>query len=260
MTGPRITTTSRSSTSGSPIGASALDEGANGIAALHALIADHLDDRPIRSGRGGDRDRPRSVGASTAGRGLHGLCDQPAAGLPVRERHGARAPRATWRRHVLAELVRLDRDHHRPIAGDRRSRALKVVARAHQSMVWSRQRQTNTLLDAARVLPRRARRLRRPGRPRCAGGLPCPDPGCRAPVAGGAGGEGAARGRAPTQPPATAQRIVETLHGEQLEAHRRGRGLRREREGAGRGDHRAGPPVRGPQRRGGGGFWPAPGR
>jgi hypothetical protein len=52
---------------------------------------------------------------------------------------------------VLAELVRLDRAHHRPIAGDSAlAEHVKIVARAHQSMVWSRQRQTNSLRSMLR--------------------------------------------------------------------------------------------------------------
>jgi hypothetical protein len=53
--------------------------------------------------------------------------------------------------HVLAELVRLDRAHHRPIAVDSvLAEHVKIVARAHQSMVWSRRRQTNTLRSMLR--------------------------------------------------------------------------------------------------------------
>ena len=38
--------------------------------------------------------------------------------------------------HVLAELVRLDRAAHRPVAGDSElAEAVKLLARAHQSMV-----------------------------------------------------------------------------------------------------------------------------
>ena len=47
--------------------------------------------------------------------------------------------------------MRLDRGHHRPIAGDSAlAEHVKIVARAHQSMVWSRQRQTNSLRSMLR--------------------------------------------------------------------------------------------------------------
>lgn len=44
--------------------------------------------------------------------------------------------------HVLAEIVRLDRDHHRQIAGDSDLvDAVQLLARAHQTAVWERTRQ-----------------------------------------------------------------------------------------------------------------------
>jgi hypothetical protein len=51
----------------------------------------------------------------------------------------------------LAELVRLDRAHHRPVAGDSdTAEHVKVLARTHQSMIWSRQRQSNMLRSMLR--------------------------------------------------------------------------------------------------------------
>ena len=123
---------------------------------------------------------------------------------------------------MLAELVRLDREHHRPMAGDSAiAEHVKVVARAHQSMIWSRQRQTNTLRsmlreyypgalvafedlagrDALAVLalaptPTEGRRLR------------------VARVAKALRAAGRQRGA-----DTVAARIVETLRAEQLEAH-----------------------------------------
>jgi hypothetical protein len=53
--------------------------------------------------------------------------------------------------HLLAEIVRLDRAHHRPVAGDSQiAEHIKVVARAHQTMIWSRVRQVNTLRSMLR--------------------------------------------------------------------------------------------------------------
>jgi transposase len=52
---------------------------------------------------------------------------------------------------VLAEIVRLDRDHHRPVAGDSAlAQAVRMLARAHQSMIWSRQHETNRLRSLLR--------------------------------------------------------------------------------------------------------------
>jgi hypothetical protein len=48
-------------------------------------------------------------------------------------------------------LVRLDRAHHRPVAGDSAlAEHVKVLTRTHQSMIWSRQRQTNALRSTLR--------------------------------------------------------------------------------------------------------------
>jgi transposase len=52
---------------------------------------------------------------------------------------------------LLAEIVRLDRAHHRPIAGDSPdAEAIKLVARAHQTMIWDRSRAVLRLRAALR--------------------------------------------------------------------------------------------------------------
>jgi hypothetical protein len=52
---------------------------------------------------------------------------------------------------VLADLVRTDRHNHRPAAGDSDlAEAVKVLARAHQSMIWSRRRHASQLRWALR--------------------------------------------------------------------------------------------------------------
>ena len=52
---------------------------------------------------------------------------------------------------VLADMVRTDRHNHRPVATDSEEvQALKVLARAHQSMIWAKTRQTNSLRSTLR--------------------------------------------------------------------------------------------------------------
>jgi hypothetical protein len=52
---------------------------------------------------------------------------------------------------LLADLVRTDRHNHRPIAGDSPdAEAIKVLARAHQNLIWTRTRHTNALRSALR--------------------------------------------------------------------------------------------------------------
>jgi transposase len=98
-----------------------------------------------------------------------------------RERHspsGAKSDAADA--HLLAEIVRLDRAHHRRIAGDSEiAEHVKIAARAHQSMIWSRVRQVNVLRSFLREYypARRPGRVRhRPRRPGHAGGAHCGAP------------------------------------------------------------------------------------
>jgi transposase len=69
-----------------------------------------------------------------------------------RSRHGSsRAKSDRGDAKVLADLVRTDRHNHRLVAGDSPlAEAVKVLARAHQSLIWSRQRHVNALRSALR--------------------------------------------------------------------------------------------------------------
>ena len=52
---------------------------------------------------------------------------------------------------LLADLVRTDRHNHREVAGDSdEAGAVRILARAHQQLVWDRTRQTNRLRNALR--------------------------------------------------------------------------------------------------------------
>jgi Transposase/Transposase IS116/IS110/IS902 family len=130
-----------------------LPEGVAGIAALHAVVADHLsqDGEPDEVVVGIETDRGPWVQALLCA-GYLVYAVNPLQAARYRERHGTSGAKSDpGDAHVLAELVRLDRAHHRPVAGDSATAEhVKVVARAHQSMVWSRQRQTNTLRSMLR--------------------------------------------------------------------------------------------------------------
>ncbi len=130
-----------------------LPEGVTGLATLHGWIADHLgeDDEPDQVLVGIETDRGSWVQALIAA----GYTVYPINPLQVaryRERHGvAGAKSDPGDAHVLAEIVRLDRAHHRPTAGDSTiAEATRLAARAHQSMIWTRQRSTNTLRSLLR--------------------------------------------------------------------------------------------------------------
>ena len=59
--------------------------------------------------------------------------------------------RSTRCSHLLAEIVRLDRGHHRRVAGDSEiAEHIKIATRAHQTMIWSRVWQVNALRSLLR--------------------------------------------------------------------------------------------------------------
>jgi transposase len=130
-----------------------LGEGVDGLAALHAMVADHLDaeDEPADVVVGIETDRGPWVQALIAA-GYTVYAVNPLQVARYRERHATSGAKSDpGDAHVLAELVRLDRAHHRPVAGDSAvAEHVKVLARTHQTLIWSRQRQTNTLRSMLR--------------------------------------------------------------------------------------------------------------
>jgi transposase len=130
-----------------------LPEGVAGIAQLHALVADHLPAHaePDQVVVGIETDRGPWVQALLAA-GYAVFAINPLSASRYRERHvtsGAKSDPGDA--HVLADLVRTDRHQHRPIAGDSElAEAVKVLARTHQNLIWTRQRQTNALRSTLR--------------------------------------------------------------------------------------------------------------
>ncbi len=140
-------------TDGRVLSKARIAEGVAGVAALHALIGEHTgdDDEPDRVVVGIETDRGLLVAALVAA-GYQVMAVNPLAVSRYRDRHsvsGAKSDPGDAR--VLADLVRIDRHVHRPIAGDSDlAEAVKLLARAHQSAVWFRQRQVNQLRSALR--------------------------------------------------------------------------------------------------------------
>jgi transposase len=129
-----------------------LPEGVAGMAALHALIADHLGGgEPADVVIGIETDRGTWVQALLAA-GYRVYAINPLSVARYRQRHvvsGAKSDAGDAK--VLAELVRTDRHQHRPVAGDSElAEAVKVLARTHQNLIWSRQRQANALRSTLR--------------------------------------------------------------------------------------------------------------
>ena len=127
-----------------------LPEGLAGIGRLHGLIAEHAED-PAQVVIGIETDRGLWVDALTAA-GYQVFAVNPLAAARYRDRHhvsGAKSDASDAK--LLADLVRTDRHNHRPIAGDSPdAEAIKVLARAHQNLIWVRTRHTNGLRSALR--------------------------------------------------------------------------------------------------------------
>ena len=104
-----------------------------------------------RSSIATETDRGLFIGALVAA-GYRVLAVNPMSTSRYRERHstsGAKSDPGDAK--VLADLARTDAHNHRPVAGDSElGEAVKVLARAHQSMIWTRQRQTNQLRSTLR--------------------------------------------------------------------------------------------------------------
>jgi transposase len=132
-----------------------LTEGVDGVARFHALVAGHADgpgDVVIAT----ETDRGLFIGSLVAA-GYEIYAVNPLSVARYRERHctsGAKSDPGDAA--VLAELARTDRHHHRRVAGDSDlAEAVKVLARAHQNLVWARQRPTSqpAAVHLAGVLP-----------------------------------------------------------------------------------------------------------
>jgi transposase len=136
--------------SGKRLAAVRLPEGLEGVRRFHELMAAHAE-APDEVLIATETDRGLFVGAFVAA-GYDVIAVNPLSTSRYRERlstSGAKSDPGDAR--VLAELARVDGHNHRRIAGDTElAEAVKVLARAHQSMVWTRQRQTNQLRSTLR--------------------------------------------------------------------------------------------------------------
>lgn len=135
---------------GKQLAAARVGDGIEGVARFHALVARHIED-PSEVTMATETDRGLFVGAMVAA-GYRVLAVNPMSVARYRERHvtsGAKSDAGdAW---VLSELARVDGHHHQPIHGDTElADAVKGLARAHQTMIWSRQRHTLQLRSTLR--------------------------------------------------------------------------------------------------------------
>jgi transposase len=130
-----------------------LPEGVAGMTRLHALIAEQLgegiDEAQVQVGIETDRG-PWVQALVTAGYEVFAV--NPLQASRYRERHtvsGAKSDKADA--HTLADMVRTDSHQLRPVAGDSpESEAIKVVTRAHKTLIWERTRHGQRLRNALR--------------------------------------------------------------------------------------------------------------
>jgi transposase len=125
-------------------------EGIEGVERIHEMVGAHADE-PADVAIGIELDRGLLVGALVAaGYEVHAV--NPLAVSRYRDRlapAGAKSDPGDAR--VLAEAMRTDRHLHRTVAGDsEEAEAIKVLARAHQSLIWTRQRIGNQLRSVLR--------------------------------------------------------------------------------------------------------------
>jgi transposase len=135
---------------GQALGKGRVPEGVEGLRRIHELVADHAVDATTVV-VGIETDRGLLVqGLIAAGYQVYAI--NPFAVSRYRDRHatsGAKSDPGDAK--VLADLVRTDAHNHRPVAGDSELvEAIKILARAHQSLVWSRQRSVNQLRSTLR--------------------------------------------------------------------------------------------------------------
>ena len=134
-----------------------LPEGIAGITRLHAMIAAQLDpdgDLEAQAGQvrvGIETDRGPWVQALIAA-GYQVYAVNPLQAARYRERlsvSGAKSDPADA--HLLADMVRTDSHQLRVVAGDSElAEAVKVVTRAHKTLIWERTRHTLRLRSTLR--------------------------------------------------------------------------------------------------------------
>jgi transposase len=137
-----------------------LPEGLVGMVAFHELVGRHVpaswaDLDPLEAAGqvivGIETDRGPWVAAMVAA-GYRVFAINPTSAARYRQRHSMSGAKSdSTDAHLLAEIVRVDRAHHRPVAGDSADvQAVKVVARTHQSLIWDRTRHVLRLRSALR--------------------------------------------------------------------------------------------------------------
>jgi transposase len=137
---------------GRVLGRAKLPDGVAGITRLHAMIGEHVgDDEEPTVVVGIETERGPWVQALIAA-GYQVYAVNPLQAARYRERHSVSGAKSdTKDAHVLADMVRTDRHQLRPVAGDcAEVEAVKVLSRAHKTLIWERTRHLLRLRHALR--------------------------------------------------------------------------------------------------------------
>ncbi|WP_182909797.1 IS110 family transposase [Microbispora sp. H13382] len=129
-----------------------LPEGVAGMARLHAMLGEQLgEDAADQAVIGIETDRGPWVQALIVA-GYRVFAINPLQASRYRERHGVSGAKSDAAdAHVLADMVRTDSHQLRPVAGDSaQAAAIKVVARAHKTLIWERTRHAQRLRHSLR--------------------------------------------------------------------------------------------------------------
>lgn len=125
-------------------------DSAEGFSQFNSLVSEYIED-PAEVVLGIETDRGLFVSALT-GAGYSVYAINPFSASRYRDRHvtsGAKSDPGDAK--VLADIVRTDRHNHRLVAGNSDEvESIKVLARAHQNLVWTRQRQVASLRSSLR--------------------------------------------------------------------------------------------------------------
>jgi transposase len=125
-----------------------LPEGVAGMARLHELIGRHVGEdaegTQVVTGIGTDRG-PWVAALVAAGYLVFPV--NPLQASRYRERHGVSGAKSDGAdAHMLADMVRTDSHQLRPAAGDSaQAEGIKVLARAHKTLIWDRTRHVQRL-------------------------------------------------------------------------------------------------------------------
>jgi len=139
--------------SGRTLAKARLPEGVVGMARLHAMIAgalgEDVEEAEVLIGIETERG-PWVAALITAGYTVYAV--NPLQVSRYRERHGVSGAKSDAAdAHTLADMVRTDSHQLRPVAGDTpAAEAVKVVSRAHKTLIWERTRHTQRLRHALR--------------------------------------------------------------------------------------------------------------